>query len=128
MIEWLLRQRLVRFLLVGGSATLLQFLLLALLVEWLSVYPVFASAAAYSLSAMFNYWLNYHFTFTSRSRHWRTLPKFVLVALIGLTVNTGCFALLAIFFHYIPAQVVATGVTLVNNFILHQYWIYRRTE
>lgn len=126
MIEWLLRRRFVRFACVGGAATLLQFLLLALFVELLAVNAVLASASAFAMSAAFNYWLNYHFTFTSRASHWRTLPKFVLVALIGLAINTASFALLLIAFHYLPAQCIATGVTLVCNFALHQYWIYRR--
>jgi len=126
MIDWLLQQRFVRFAFVGGAATLLQFLLLALFVELLSLNAVLASAAAFAISAVFNYWLNYRFTFASRASHWRTLPKFALVALIGLGINTASFALLLIAFHYLPAQCIATLVTLVCNFALHQYWIYRR--
>ncbi|MCX2843000.1 GtrA family protein [Microbulbifer thermotolerans] len=125
MIEWLLRQRLVRFTAVGGTATLVQFLLLTLLVERLSVNPVLASAASFAISAGCNYWLNYRFTFASRASHWRTLPKFMLVALIGLGINTASFALLLLAFHYLIAQCLATLITLISNFTLHQYWIYR---
>lgn len=118
--------RLLRFALVGGTATLLQFLLLALFVELLHTAEVAASAASFALSAGFNYWLNYHFTFSSRKSHAQTLPRFVLVALLGLGVNTASFAALLTVLHYLAAQVVATGVTLLCNFTLHQYWIYRR--
>ncbi|MCW8127726.1 GtrA family protein [Microbulbifer halophilus] len=128
MIEWLLQQRFVRFATVGAAATLMQFSSLALFVELLSTNAIFASAAAFSLSAGFNYWLNYHFTFGSRAGHRDTLPKFVLVALIGLTINTTCFTLFVKLFHYFPAQCIATGVTLLSNFVLHQRWIYRREE
>lgn len=125
MIEWLLRRRLVRFTAVGGAATLLQFSLLALFVEQLSISAVPASAAAFAISAGCNYWLNYRFTFASRDRHRRTLPKFVLVALIGLAINTASFTLLLFTFHYLAAQCLATLITLASNFALHQYWIYR---
>ncbi|MFC6633683.1 GtrA family protein [Microbulbifer taiwanensis] len=128
MIEWLLQLRFVRFAAVGAAATLVQFLLLASLVEILSTQAVIASAASYLTSAGINYWLNYRFTFSSNISHWRTLPKFALVAMIGLAVNTCSFALLVLVFHYIPAQCVATGITLFSNFALHQLWIYRRSE
>lgn len=126
MIRWLLRQRLVRFAAVGGSATLLQFFLLLLFVELLQLEKVVASAATFAISAGFNYWFNYHFTFASELSHLRTLPKFALVALIGLAVNTGSFATLLVALHYLPAQLIATSITLLCNFTLHQFWIYRR--
>ncbi|WP_250461793.1 GtrA family protein [Microbulbifer litoralis] len=125
MIEWLLQQRFVRFAAVGAAATLMQFFLLASFVELLSFNKVLASSASFSLSAGVNYWLNYHFTFASQASHRQTLPKFVLVALVGLAVNTGSFALFVVFLHYLPAQCIATGITLLSNFTLHQYWIYR---
>lgn len=126
MIRQLLHLRPLRFALVGGAATLLQFLLLLLFVEILAQDPVAASAGAFALSAGFNYWLNYHFTFASRRSHSQTLPKFALVAAFGLALNTSSFAALTLTLHYLPAQVLATGVTLACNFALHQLWIYRR--
>lgn len=126
MIERLLQWRFARFALVGGGATLLQYGLLILFIEVLYANPVFASAAAFCLSAGANYWLNYHFTFTSQRQHAQTLPRFLLVALAGLGINTGSFAALQAVLHYLAAQVIATTITLASNFALHQYWIYRR--
>lgn len=126
MIRQLLQTRLLRFAMVGGAATLLQFALLLLFVELLSLDAVAASASAFALSAAGNYWLNYHFTFASRRAHSQTLPRFALVALCGLAINTSSFAALSLALHYLPAQVIATGVTLLCNFVLHQFWIYRR--
>lgn len=126
LLQRLLHPRFLRFVLVGGAATLLQFVLLAVFVEIFMAREVFASAASFSISAGFNYWLNYHFTFASRANHRETLPKFIVVALIGLTINTSCFSLLLVVFHYLPAQCLATGITLLSNFTLHQLWIYRR--
>lgn len=120
-------QQILRFLIIGGGATALQFLLLGVLVELKLLPEVFASATAYALSAIFNYLANYHLTFASRSRHRDTLPKFVLTATLGLGINTIIFA--AAFFafgYYLLAQVIATAVTLVINFLLHKFWIYRR--
>lgn len=118
--------RFCRFLFVGGTATLLQMLLLIFLVEHLGAEPVVASATSYALSAIYNYILNYYLTFASSKRHAETFPKFLGVVGFGLTANTFFFFL---FFkltnYYLLAQAIAILVTLFVNYILHKFWIYR---
>ncbi len=116
------------FLFVGGSATLLQFMLLMYFVEWLGMSKVIASAAGYLLSAAYNYLLNYYLTFANGQSHWQTLPKFIAVVFLGVMVNTLVFALMLYVAPYLLAQLFAVGATLVVNFLLHKFWIYRRTQ
>lgn len=117
---------LVRFVMVGGSATLLQFVLLFIFVEYGHLNKVLASAFSFALSAIYNYLMNYYFTFASEKSHVETASKFVLVAALGLAINSSTFALLIYLgLHYLIAQVGATAVTLVVNFLLHKIWIYR---
>lgn len=117
---------LMRFVIVGGSATLLQYLLLVLFVELHLLTPVLASPLAFGLSAIANYLLNYHFTFASRAAHTSTLPKFIAVASLGLIINSVSFAIfLSLVPHYLAAQIIATVLTLGVNFLLHKFWIYR---
>lgn len=117
---------LVRFVIVGGSATLLQFVLLLLLVEYGHLNKVLASALSFVLSAIYNYLMNYYFTFASEKSHVETAAKFVLVAALGLVINSSTFALfLMLGPHYLIAQVGATAITMIVNFLLHKIWIYR---
>lgn len=117
---------LIRFILVGGSATLLQFILLFLLVEFVHLHAVLASALSFAMSAVFNYLMNYHFTFSSSKPHAETAGKFIVVAGLGLLINSGSFAaLLPLTNHYLIAQIGATLITLCINFLLHKIWIYR---
>lgn len=126
MIDRLLANRFLRFALVGGGATLLQYGLLIVLIELQLMAKVAASAVSFALSAAANYWLNYRFTFASKQRHAQTLPKFIITAAIGLAVNTLSFGLLLLVVpHYLIAQLTATAITLVCNFLLHKHWIYR---
>ena len=122
--------RALRFLAVGGSATALQYGLLLLLVEVAHSGKLPAAIAAYSLAALANYLLNYYFTFSAGGlvRHARAMPRFAAVVLAGLAINTLCFSLLLPFAHYLLAQAFATTVTLVFNFLLHQFWTYRRSS
>ncbi len=128
-------KRFALFLGIGGFCTLLQFLLLIIFVESKLLPEVYASAAGYALSSLVNYWANYHYTFKSTSRHKDTFPKFVVAVAIGLSTNTALFAaFLFIFENYLPlpwvepylaAQILATGITVVLNFLVHKIWIYR---
>lgn len=131
--------RFIKFALIGGAATLLQFFLLWIFVEFLGLITVVASAASYCGSAIFNYLANYYFTFGSDSSHKETLPRFVLTVALGMTFSTVLFS---IFQHtlinfapantilynraYLIAQLFATLLTLIVNFLMHKFWIYRR--
>lgn len=116
----------LRFLFVGGTATLLQLGLLTLFIETELLAPVISSALSYSISAIYNYLLNYYLTFASTRTHLETFPKFLLVASFGVGVNTITFAaLLQLTGYYLFAQCVAIVVTLLLNYTLHKYWIYR---
>lgn len=127
--------QLFKFLIIGGGATALQFGILAIFVELIGVHPILASAASYSIAAIANYLANYHFTFSSQTSHWKTLPKFCVTAGIGLCLNTLLFASFLTLFNnvslkeiiapYVLAQCFATGITTMVNFTLHKFWIYR---
>lgn len=129
----------IKFAIIGGAATLLQFFLLGLFVEAFEWAPVTASAVSYAVSAIFNYLANYYLTFASASSHKQTLPKFILVVALGLALNTSLFAMFLYVLEnhllrntnlletaYLIAQLFATLITLVVNFLAHKLWIYRR--
>ena len=129
----------IKFVVIGGAATLLQFLFLGLFVELLGLAPTFASASSYCCAAVFNYLANYYFTFGSNASHKQTLPKFVATVAIGMALSTTLFAvfysLLTNFLlvntnllhsAYLIAQLFATLLTLIVNFLMHKFWIYRR--
>jgi putative flippase GtrA len=123
-----LMKHFIKYLSIGGLSTLIQFLLLALLVEFKIAPVVVASAASYFLSSIFNYLANYHFTFESDSSHFHTLPKFAVAVAIGLTVNTllyACFLKIIGHEHYLIAQCLATGITLFVNYLVNKLWVYK---
>lgn len=120
--------RFFRFLFVGGTATVLQMVLLAAFVELELMEPVVASAVSYVLSAFYNYTANFYITFgaAKTKRHIETAPKFILVSAFGVTVNTLVFAIANyVLDFYMLAQVVAIVVTFLTNYVLHKFWIYR---
>ena len=117
--------RFVRFALVGGVATAIQYALLVLLVRAFGVAPTPASSVGFALSAIANYLLNYHFTFASDRPHGPAAAKFALLAGTGLLINAAIMHwLVTAGVHYLLAQVCATAVVLFWNFIGNSFWTF----
>lgn len=122
----MLYRQFAKFVVVGGGATAVQYLVLVALMELTVLAPVVSAALAYLAGAVANYGGNYYFTFNSRVQHWRSISRFALVVMVGLGVNTLVFwAGLKVLPHYLLAQILATGVTLLVNFALHRQFTFR---
>ncbi|MFT4172995.1 MAG: GtrA family protein [Rhodocyclaceae bacterium] len=116
----------LRFLLVGGAATALQYVLIFVFLKlgWLD--PVPASALAFALSAIVNYLATARFTFATRNSHAHGLPRFAATAAAGCLINTLVLhALLAWSTPLMPAQIFATGVVFVWNYMINALWTFR---
>jgi len=118
-------KRFVRFALVGGVATAIQYAILVLLVRGCGVAPTPASSVGFGLSAVANYFLNYRFTFRSNRPHGPAAAKFALLAVTGLVINAAIMHLIVgAGVHYLLAQVCATAVVLFWNFIGNSLWTF----
>ncbi len=116
----------LRFLLVGGSATALHYLIMALLVGVLDLAPGTGSATGYCISTLYNYWANARFTFEGQHDHAHSLPRFLVTALAGLGINQ--LVLLGLIHLGVPvalAQILATGCVLLWNYFINALWAFR---
>ncbi len=116
-----------KFALIGAFGTVFQYLLLIVFIEYFYFNEELSSALAYAISAVFNYLANYHLTFKSQAQHHSTFPKFVILVIAALVINTLVFFTVhSMGAHYLIAQIIATLVTLIINFLVHKFWIYRK--
>lgn len=117
----------IKFLGIGAIATIIQYIIFIVLVEFSSLTVVLASGLGYGISSIFNYLMNYHYTFSSGAKHKVAALKFTLVALVGLSLNSLLMYLLVELFnvHYIISQIMVTGIILVVNFFAHKLWTYK---
>ena len=118
------------FLLVGAAATMIHYAVLHLMVVAGLAGPVSSSTIGYVLSALFNYWANHKITFRSDQAHQVALPRFSVVALVGLALNAGLMAIgtRILGLHYLLAQLIATCMVLVFNFVASRYWTFARNR
>lgn len=116
-----------KFVSVGVVATGIHYMILIIMTETGFTSAVIASAAGYVISSIFNYLLNYYFTFSSRERHVFAALKFTVVASAGLALNSLIMILSVVFagIHYLPGQILATGCVLVWNYLANRHWTYR---
>lgn len=117
----------IKFLGIGAIATIIQYIIFIVLVEFSSLTIVLASALGYGISSIFNYLMNYHYTFSSDAKHKVAALKFTLVALVGLSLNSLLMYLLVELFnmYYIISQIIVTGIILVVNFFAHKLWTFQ---
>ncbi|HZF31890.1 MAG TPA: GtrA family protein [Gammaproteobacteria bacterium] len=113
---------------VGAVGTGVHYATLVVGVQ-LTLDPVAASALGWSLGAVANYTLNYHLTFRSRLAHRHIVPRFALIAAIGLLLNTLLMAVEVnwLGLHYLVAQFVTTGALLCWNFVMSRIWAFKTT-
>ena len=86
-----------------------------------------AAATGFVISCFVNYWINHQITFGGHASHRTAVPRFILLALVGLVLNTGimkfCWSVLGL--HYFLAQIIATGTVFLWNFVIARTLIFR---
>jgi len=115
-----------RFVLVGGAATAFQYIVLIVCVQELSLAPVAASAIGFALSSVLNYYLNYRLTFRSSRAHGAAMPRFLLIASVGLGANSVAMWVLTKSAHlgYMQSQLIATTLVLLWNYTANRKWTF----
>jgi putative flippase GtrA len=114
-----------RYVLVGGLGTALHYGVLIAAVELVGASPGRAATAGAFVGAIANYFLNYHFTFTSRRSHAKAFVKFTAVALLGIMLSGyGVRFGVALGVHYVVAQAICTVVFLVLGYYLNKFWTF----
>jgi putative flippase GtrA len=120
-----------RFTGVGFISAIGHYGLLIFLVQAIGIGAVVASSAGALLGACINYSLNYRLTFRSTTRHMETIFKFVVVAIVGLLLNTLFMWVGVDLLHvqYLIGQVITTGLILIWSFLCNRFWTFhQRTD
>jgi putative flippase GtrA len=118
--------RFLRFCAVGAVATGIQYAILFVLVVTTPLLPEIASGVGFVVSALANYQLNRRLTFRSGRPHTQAMPRFFLLVLCGLGLNSLVLSLgyRILGLRLLLAQVVATGLVLLWNFTGSQIWVF----
>ena len=115
-----------KFAAAGGAGTALHYVILIVLVSRFHVPAAYAAFAAATAGACVVYLINQRYTFDSQRSHTQTLPRFALMAAVGAVLNGMVVGVLSVAgLYFLLAQMIATVVILVINFIVSKIWIFR---
>ncbi len=119
-----LRRQLLRFLIVGGTATATDALIFtALVMGGLDVR--LANMASYSLSAVLAFLLHRFWTFEAHGEGATgQAARFAVMVAVGLAVSTAIVWTLAPWLGPLPAKGMAIGATIMLNFIVSRWLVF----
>lgn len=116
------KKKFLCFIIIGSLATLLELLLLYSFTEFANFWYVYSSILAFSISSIFNFYLNKLVTFKNKShKHFIQITAFFSIALNSLLLNTLIIYFLVEFVDiwYIYSKIFSAIVILFLNYFLN---------
>jgi putative flippase GtrA len=114
-----------RYAMVGAVATAVHFAVLAASVGWAGLAAWLGSGLGAVVGAQIAFFGNRHFTFHHRGPKARAWWMFQGAAAAGAVLGMGVVgAAVALGWHYLLAQALATAVVLVATFVVNRRWAF----
>lgn len=114
-----------RFLVVGGSSTLLDFAIYMLLSTKVDI--TISKCISMSISSIYSFFINKNWTFSDSEKITIVLAlKYILCVLINIGVNTLVNTLtFSITNNKIISFIIATGIAMIVNFVIQKEVVFR---
>ena len=121
-------QQLLRFGMIGITATLVNFLVVVLLVELVKLHPLSANVFAFMTAFSVSYLGHQYWTFHDYEvNHKKAFRRFFTLSILSFAANEGLFFILLNTFHvyYTIALCLVLLVVPPVTFILNRCWVFR---
>ena len=136
MTEAIGKSSFVRFCLVGGVSTLLNYSVFFFLLTFFGIDYMISSAAGYISGVFLGFGLNRSFTFGSQSKkYFQDITKYFIIYTISLFLGLGFLRLLVYFgVVVLLANVLSIGLTTITNYtgvkyaVFQQKWLKKKTD
>lgn len=125
--------QILRFLIIGGSTTLIDFLILVFATEICGIPYFISNIFSFTISLIVNYFLSIRYVFDIKNnhKHSKNTIMFFLLSIIGLFLNQGILVVLTNYFgmFYIISKIFAVLVVMTWNFVSKKlYFEYKNRE
>ena len=121
--------KLIRYLISGGTAALVNFTTLFVLVQFIDIHYLSASILAFVVSIAISFAMQKFWTFRDNIVHdiHTQFTRYLVVILFSLLLNTVLVYLLVEKVHvwYLLAQVIATVIIAITNFFCYKHFVFR---
>lgn len=119
-------KQIIRFSIVGVIATIIDYIILYGLTEYLNINYLISSTISFSISLIVNYILSIKWVFnTKRKQNIKEVLIFAILSIIGLLINEIILYLGVhlLNIYYMLCKVVATIIVMIYNFISRKIFI-----
>ncbi len=119
--------KIIRFSIVGGIATLIDFIFLYIFKEFLNMDVIIANTLSFIISVTYNYIASIVWVFDINKEKNKKIQfiLFILFSIFGLVLNNIILYILTDIFnmYYLISKVVATFIVMIFNFITRKKFL-----
>lgn len=121
-----LLNQILKFGLVGGTAFVIDYVLLYVYTEFLHIHYLISSIISFTVSVIFNYILSIKWVFdVKKKQDVKDFVIFIILSVIGLGINSLIMYVMVEKFgvYYMLSKIVSTAVVMVYNFITRKIFV-----
>ena len=121
-----LLNQILKFGLVGGTAFVIDYVLLYFCTEFLHIHYLISSIISFTVSVIFNYILSIKWVFdVKKKQDVKDFVIFIILSVIGLGINSLIMYVIVEKFgvYYMLSKIVSTAVVMVYNFITRKIFV-----
>ena len=121
-----LLNQILKFGLVGGTAFVIDYVLLYFCTEFLHIHYLISSIISFTVSDIFNYILSIKWVFdVKKKQDVKDFVIFIILSVIGLGINSLIMYVMVEKFgvYYMLSKIVSTAVVMVYNFITRKIFV-----
>ena len=124
---WRHRIQILKFLTVGGSSFIIDFIILYSLTEYAHFHYLISATLAFIIASIYNYTLNRNWTFKADGNQKKQFPVFFIMGAIGLFIKNSIlyWSVDILNMWYIYGKIIATAVVTFWNFFVNKYFTFK---
>ena len=121
-------KQIFKFVIVGGIATVIDFVCLYIFKEFLNLNIILSNTLSFTISVIYNYIASIKWVFDVNKNSKFQFIIFVILSVIGLLINNGILYLFTSYteFYYLLSKVFATLVVMIYNFITRKIFLEKK--
>ena len=120
-------KKIIRFIVVGGIATLIDFVFLYIFKEFLNFNVILANTLSFIISVTYNYIASITWVFDVNKNKNKNIQFiiFIIFSVVGLIINNVILYILTdkLNIYYLISKVIATLIVMVFNFVTRKKFL-----
>lgn len=123
-----MKSQIVRFLVVGGISTLVNYLVFLTVIHFDRSFYLFASCSGYLSGVLVGFVANKNWTFEAGDGNDKYLVKYIMIYTLSLLLSLGVLQVLVGTLGVWPelANIITIGISTVTNFVGTKLYVFRK--